>query len=45
MANCDCTVENHMSCAGRVPIFKSLDKKELRQVVSLIVQKEYGKKS
>lgn len=41
--NCSCTIENHMMCAGRVPIFSSLDKKELKQVVSLIVQKKYEK--
>ena len=43
IANCSCTVENHMMCAGRVPIFLSLNKKELRQVVSLITQKKYEK--
>ncbi|MFZ5988158.1 MAG: Crp/Fnr family transcriptional regulator [Bacillota bacterium] len=41
--NCSCTVENHMMCAGRVPIFSSLDKDELKQVVSLVVQKKYKK--
>lgn len=42
-ANCSCTTEEHMACAGRVPIFSSLSKEELRQVVSLIVQKAYEK--
>ncbi|MCX7749306.1 MAG: Crp/Fnr family transcriptional regulator [Clostridia bacterium] len=43
METCSCTVENHMECAGRVPIFSSLTKEELKQVVSLIVQKKYEK--
>jgi CRP/FNR family transcriptional regulator, anaerobic regulatory protein len=41
--SCSCTVENHRMCAGRVPIFSSLNKEELKQVVSLIVQKKYEK--
>lgn len=43
MENCGCTVENHMQCAGRVPIFNCLNRRELKQVVSLIIQKEYEK--
>ena len=43
MGNPNCTINDHMSCACHVPIFSSLNKKELRQVVSLIVQKEYEK--
>jgi CRP/FNR family transcriptional regulator len=42
--NCNCTTEEHMACAGSVPIFSSLSKEELRQVVSLIVQRTYEKK-
>jgi CRP/FNR family transcriptional regulator len=40
---CSCTIDNHMMCAGRVPIFSSLDREELKQVVSLITQKKYKK--
>ncbi len=40
---CTCTVNDHALCAGRVPVFSSLDGAELRQVVSLIVQKSYPK--
>jgi CRP/FNR family transcriptional regulator len=40
---CTCTVNNHKQCAGRVPVFSSLDGTELSQVVSLIVQKWYPK--
>ena len=43
MGNCNCIVDNNMSCAERVPIFNSLNKRELKQVVSLFVQKEYEK--
>jgi len=32
-----------MTCAGRVPIFSSLGKEELREIVSLIIQKSYKK--
>lgn len=42
--NCNCTTEEHMACAGSVPIFSSLSKEELRQVVSLIIQRTYEKK-
>lgn len=45
VTGCSCTVDDHMSCAGRVPIFASLNKDELRQVVSLIVQRRYEKDS
>ncbi|HEY9062969.1 MAG TPA: Crp/Fnr family transcriptional regulator [Pseudobacteroides sp.] len=45
VTGCSCTVDEHMSCAGRVPIFSSLNKDELRQVVSLIVQRRYEKDS
>jgi CRP/FNR family transcriptional regulator len=38
---CTCTIDNHMQCAGRVPIFSSLDGEELKQVVSLVVQKRF----
>ncbi len=40
-AICNCTVEEHMMCAGHVPIFSSLSQAELRQVVALIVQRYY----
>lgn len=40
---CSCTEEEHMVCAGRVPIFSSLNRNELKEVVSLIVQKKYEK--
>lgn len=43
--SCNCTVEDHMLCAGRVPIFSSLSNDELRQVVSLIVQRRFEKDS
>lgn len=39
--HCRCTVEDHMMCAGRVPIFSSLDKEDLKHVVSMIVQRKY----
>ncbi|HEX9061187.1 MAG TPA: Crp/Fnr family transcriptional regulator, partial [Clostridia bacterium] len=43
--SCRCTIDNHMLCAGRVPIFSSLEKDELKQVVSLIQQRKYEKNS
>lgn len=41
--NCKCTIEGHMACAARVPIFSSLGTEELKQIASLIVQKSYKK--
>ncbi len=38
-----CDGSNHLRCAGRVPIFSSLDEQELQQVLALIVQKRYKK--
>lgn len=43
LSGCTCTVNDHMQCAGRVPVFSPLDSAELRQVVSLIVQKKFSK--
>lgn len=40
---CSCTIDNHMMCAGGVPIFSSLNREELKQVVSLITQRKYKK--
>jgi CRP/FNR family transcriptional regulator, anaerobic regulatory protein len=42
---CRCTVEEHIMCAEKVPIFSSLDKNERKQVVSLIIQKKFEKDS
>lgn len=43
MTKFDCTANNHLTCAGSIPIFDSLNKRELKQIVPLFVQKQYGK--
>lgn len=40
---CSCKNCQHQLCAGRVPIFSSLDTEELASIVSLIVRKQYAK--
>lgn len=40
---CSCEHCQHKICAGRVPIFSSLDVEELNKVVNLILRRQYGK--
>ncbi len=40
-----CSCHSHQLCAGKVPIFASLNESELQKVTSLIVQKKYSKGS
>ncbi|MCL6589948.1 MAG: Crp/Fnr family transcriptional regulator [Firmicutes bacterium] len=42
---CFCSYHNHQPCARKVPVFAALDDEELKQVVSLIIQKKYPKGS
>jgi CRP/FNR family transcriptional regulator len=36
-----CDEQSHLLCAGRIPVFSSLDEQELRQVVALIRRRKF----